>query len=45
MTAAYQASLSITISQNLIKFMSIELVVPSNDLILFPPSPPSLNLS
>ena len=33
-TAAYQASLSITNSQNLLKLMSIELVMPSNHLIL-----------
>ena len=33
-TAARQASLSITNSQSLLKFMSIELVMPSNDLIL-----------
>ena len=33
-TAACQASLSLTISQSLPKFMSIELVMPSNDLIL-----------
>ena len=33
-TAAYQASLSITNSQSLLKFMSIELVMPSNHLIL-----------
>ena len=32
--AAYQASLSITSSQNLLKFMPIELVMPSNHLIL-----------
>ena len=42
-TAAYQASLSITNSQSLLKHMSIELVMPSNHLILchpllFPPS-------
>ena len=42
-TAARQASLSITNSQNLFKLMSIELVMPSNHLILchpllFPPS-------
>ena len=42
-TAACQASLSITNSQSLLKFMSIELVMPSNHLILccplfFPPS-------
>ena len=33
-TAAHQASLSITNSQSLLKFMSIELVMPSNHLIL-----------
>ena len=33
-TAAYQASLSFTISWSLLKFMSIELVVLSNHLIL-----------
>ena len=33
-TAARQASLSITICQNLLKLMSIELVMPSNHLIL-----------
>ena len=33
-TAACQASLSITSSQNLLKFMSIESVMPSNHLIL-----------
>ena len=33
-TAACQASLSITISWNLLKLMSIELVMPSNHLIL-----------
>ena len=36
-TAARQASLSITISQNLLKFMSIESVIPSNYLILCHP--------
>ena len=35
--AAYQASLSITSSQNLLKFMPIELVMPSNHLILCHP--------
>ena len=34
-TAAHQASLSITNSQNLLKFMSIEPVIPSNKLIPF----------
>ena len=33
-TAAHQASLSITISQSLLKLMSTELVIPSNHLIL-----------
>ena len=33
-TAAHQASLSITNSQGLLKLMSIELVMPSNHLIL-----------
>ena len=33
-TAAHQASLSITNSQSLLKFMSIEMVMPSNNLIL-----------
>ena len=42
-TAAYQASQSFTISWSLLKLMSIELVMPSNHLILcrpllFPPS-------
>ena len=32
-TAAHQASLSVTNSQNLLKLMSIELVMPSNHLI------------
>ena len=36
-TAACQASLSITISQNLLKLMSIGLVMPSNHLILCHP--------
>ena len=33
-TAACQASLSFTISRNVLKFMSIELVMPSNHLLL-----------
>ena len=33
-TAAYQVSLSFIISQNLLKFMSIQSVIPSNHLIL-----------
>ena len=36
-TVACQASLSFTISQNLLKLMYIELVMPSNFLILFHP--------
>ena len=35
-TAAHQASLSFTISQGLLKLMSIESVMPSNHLILCP---------
>ena len=43
-TAAHQASLCITISQSLLKLMSIESVVPSNHLILCHPLllPPSI---
>ena len=43
-TAACQASLSIANSQSLLKLMSIELVMPSNHLILFCPIllPPSI---
>ena len=44
-TAAHQAFLSITNSQNLFKLMSIESVMPSNHLILSSPSPPAFNLS
>ena len=45
-TAAHHASLSITNSESLLKFMSIELVMPSSHLILCrPPSPPSFSLS
>ena len=36
-TAAHQASLSVTNSQSLLKLMSIELVMPSNHLILCRP--------
>ena len=36
-TAAHQASLSITNSKSLLKLLSIESVMPSNDLILCPP--------
>ena len=49
-TAACQASLSFTISQSLLKFMSIELVMPSNHfilccpLLLLPSILPSLRL-
>ena len=43
-TVARQASLSITNSRNLLRFMSIELVMPSNHLILCHPLllPPSI---
>ena len=50
MTAAYQASLSITNSQSLLKLMSTESMVPSNHLILchplllLPPTPPSIRV-
>ena len=45
-TAARQASLSTTNSQNLLKLMSIESVMPSNHLILSSsPCPPALNIS
>ena len=44
-TAARQASLCITNSQNLLRLMSIESVMPSNHLILSSPSPPAFNLS
>ena len=44
--AAHQVSLSFTISQSLLKLMFIELVMPSNHLILcHPSSPPAFNLS
>ena len=36
-TIAHQASLSFTISQSLLKFMSVESVIPSNHLILCHP--------
>ena len=36
-TAAHQASLSFTVSQSLLKLISIELVMPSNHLILCDP--------
>ena len=45
-TVAHQAPLSFTISQTLLKLMSMELVMPPNHLILCcPPSPPTFNLS
>ena len=45
-TPACQASLSFTISWSLLKFMSIESMMPSNHLSLcHPPSPPALSLS
>ena len=45
-TAACQAPLSFTLRQSLLKFMSIELAMPSNHLVLcHPSSPPALNLS
>ena len=36
-TTAHQASLSFTISQRLLKLMSVELVLPSNHLTLYHP--------
>ena len=44
-TAACQAFLSITNSWSLLKFMSIESVMPFNYLILSSPYPPTFNLS
>ena len=45
-TAVHQVSLSFTVSQSLLKLMSIESVMPSNHLILLlPPSPPAFNFS
>ena len=45
-TVVYQASPSITNSRSSPKPMSIEMVMPSNHLILCrPPSPPAFNLS
>jgi len=38
-TAAHRAALFFTISQSLLKFMSIEAVMPSNHLILSHPFP------
>ena len=42
--AACQASLSITNSQSLLKFMSIKLVIPSSHLILSSPFLPAFSL-
>ena len=45
-TAARQAFLSFTVSQSLLKLMSIELLMPSNHLIsLLSSPPPALNIS
>ena len=44
-TAACQASLSFSISWNLLRLLSVELVMPSNRLISAIPSPPAFNLS
>ena len=44
-TAACQASMSITNSRSLLKLMCIELVMPSNHLILCCPSPSTFNIS
>ena len=44
-TAARQASLSLTISRSLPKFMSLASVMPSSHLNLMPSSPSALNLS
>ena len=43
-SAACQASLSITNSRSLLKLMSIQLVMPSNHLILSSPTPPAFSL-
>ena len=49
-TSARQASLSVTISQSLLKLMSIKSMIPSNHLILchplllLPPIPPSIRV-
>ena len=45
MTAACQASLSITNSWSLLKLISVKPKMPSNHLILSSPSPPAFNLS
>ena len=44
-TAARQTSLSFTISQSLLKLMSIESVIQFNYLVLSSPSPPAFNPS
>ena len=44
-TAAYLSLLSSPISQSILKFISIELVMPSNHLILCHPFPPAFSLS
>ena len=44
-TAARQTFLAFTISQGLLKLISVESVIPSNHLILSSPSPPALYLS
>ena len=44
-TVALQVFLSFTISWSLLKLMFIELVMPSNHLILLPSSPPTFNIS
>ena len=44
-TATHQASLSFTISQSLLKLMSMESVMLSNHFILMPPSPFDFDLS
>ena len=44
-SAAHQASLSFTISQSLLRFMSIELVMPNSSSHPLPPSPLDFNLS
>ena len=44
-TAAPQASLSFIITWSLLKFMSFESVMPSNNIALSSPSPPVFNIS
>lgn len=44
-SATQQASLFFTVSQSVFKLMTVELVMPSNYLILSPPSTPALSLS